>query len=292
MQFASWAGGKQKIPSKFATYVHGKEAAKEIDGKPQQPSDERKTRLGVMLNELLGELFASICRFSGPAGLFSYSLGFLSFPELHVPGKVFPKHQDPQTAIIAKGWPIRIERKPGSRLTAEELFRGHRNAVEPTIRNWIKDIEGDRFVLEAISETEAQSLRQDHLKRLKKGTSRRQSHSKSRNAQRKKNGRAQTVQKTRARDQHIDNNLSSDDHQHVEQDNGDTDHVAYVANLRKMAERRRQKQRHSKKSSRSQPRMHHTKEKRSRCEPDSDDSLDLGSHHRQKRARVSDFEDE
>lgn len=54
-QFALWARDVVKIPVKFSTYIHGKDAAKEIDKKPQQPSDERKTRLGHVLNDLVGK---------------------------------------------------------------------------------------------------------------------------------------------------------------------------------------------------------------------------------------------
>lgn len=54
LEFASWALNKVRVPTKFATYVHGKDVAKEIKEKPAQPSDERSIRLRRVLNDLIG----------------------------------------------------------------------------------------------------------------------------------------------------------------------------------------------------------------------------------------------
>ncbi|EGG00110.1 uncharacterized protein MELLADRAFT_93848 [Melampsora larici-populina 98AG31] len=52
--FAKWATDDMKIPGSLSSYVNGKKAAEVIEGsKVQQPSDERRTRLGRILNELV-----------------------------------------------------------------------------------------------------------------------------------------------------------------------------------------------------------------------------------------------
>ncbi|EGG01336.1 uncharacterized protein MELLADRAFT_92582 [Melampsora larici-populina 98AG31] len=54
IKFADWALKTPKIPSKFTTYIHGQEVAKEIEAKVPQASDERKSRLTHQLNEMFG----------------------------------------------------------------------------------------------------------------------------------------------------------------------------------------------------------------------------------------------
>lgn len=58
IEFAKWARETHHIPDKFANYVHGKEVAQEIETKRAQPSDERRSQLGSVLNKLM-------CRFFG-----------------------------------------------------------------------------------------------------------------------------------------------------------------------------------------------------------------------------------
>lgn len=55
--FAKWAHNDVKVPQTLSSYIHGQSAAKIVEGpsKPQQPSDERKSRLGKQLNGLVGE---------------------------------------------------------------------------------------------------------------------------------------------------------------------------------------------------------------------------------------------
>ncbi|KAH9811113.1 hypothetical protein DFH28DRAFT_1085265 [Melampsora americana] len=85
VSFAEWAEKDAKVPSKFSTYIHGKTVGKEIEGaKGQQPSDERKTRLGHQLNALVDAVYK---------------------------GNIFPKKEDPEGEIKDKGWPIRIVQK-------------------------------------------------------------------------------------------------------------------------------------------------------------------------------------
>ncbi|EGG07268.1 uncharacterized protein MELLADRAFT_85890 [Melampsora larici-populina 98AG31] len=52
--FAQWALNDAQVPSTLRSYVHGISAAKIVEsGKMQQPSDERKSRLGKELNALV-----------------------------------------------------------------------------------------------------------------------------------------------------------------------------------------------------------------------------------------------
>lgn len=54
--FAHWALSEGKVPQTMASYMHGMSAVKAVEAcKPQQPSDERKTRLGRQLNSLAGK---------------------------------------------------------------------------------------------------------------------------------------------------------------------------------------------------------------------------------------------
>ncbi|KAH9823184.1 hypothetical protein DFH28DRAFT_1018066 [Melampsora americana] len=128
--FAKWAETNAKVPSKFATYIHGKTIGKEIEAsKVQQPSDERKTRLSRQLNSLVHAVFE---------------------------GNIFPKVEDPQGEMAERGWPIRIVQKPGSLLSPELLERGHRRAKDSTVQLWLKDIESGHFLIELIPEAERQ----------------------------------------------------------------------------------------------------------------------------------------
>ncbi|KAH9808172.1 hypothetical protein DFH28DRAFT_1088085 [Melampsora americana] len=122
LAFAEWASKAAKVPSKFATYIHGKTVEKEIEGSRfQQPSDERKTRLTRELNSLVDAVYK---------------------------GNIFPKVRDPEGEIERRGWPIRIIQKEGSLLSKDALKTGHRNAKDSTIRLWLKDIENQNFVIE------------------------------------------------------------------------------------------------------------------------------------------------
>ncbi|EGG06955.1 uncharacterized protein MELLADRAFT_86211 [Melampsora larici-populina 98AG31] len=57
--FAKWAHDNVKVPQTLSSYIHGQSAAKIVEGpsKPQQPSDERKSRLGKQLNGLVDAIF-------------------------------------------------------------------------------------------------------------------------------------------------------------------------------------------------------------------------------------------
>ncbi|EGG07683.1 uncharacterized protein MELLADRAFT_71666 [Melampsora larici-populina 98AG31] len=120
--FADWAAKIAKVPSKFATYIHGKTVSKEIEGaKFQQPSDERKTRLTRELNSLVDAVYR---------------------------GNIFPKVPDPEGELELRGWPIRIIQKEGSLLSKDALKAGHRKAKDSTRQLWLKDIENKNFVIE------------------------------------------------------------------------------------------------------------------------------------------------
>ncbi|EGG13014.1 uncharacterized protein MELLADRAFT_87071 [Melampsora larici-populina 98AG31] len=139
--FANWASKDAKVPETLSSYIHGKSAVKKVEGiKVQQPSDKRKTRLGKQLNHLL-DVFRK--------------------------GKTFPKLEDPVDEIKMKGWPIRIVQKEGSLLSEEELKTGHCLAKSSTVKNWLKDIEEKRFVIELIPDSE-QSNRESQCKIKKK----------------------------------------------------------------------------------------------------------------------------
>ncbi|KAH9807711.1 hypothetical protein DFH28DRAFT_1138040 [Melampsora americana] len=141
VSFAKWAETTAKVPSKFATYIHGKTIGKEIEAsKVQQPSDERKTRLTRQLNSLVHAVFA---------------------------GNIFPKVEDPQGEMVERGWPICIVQKPGSLLSPELLQRGHRRAKDSTIQLWLKDIESGHFKIELIPEAERQPNKKKSKKKNK-----------------------------------------------------------------------------------------------------------------------------
>lgn len=121
MPFANWAKNTVKFPGKFCTYVHGKNLAKEIESKPQQPSDERSSRLTALLNELVGEfVFSLIFTLLLKADCFNILLPSL---DKHLPGHIFPKVDDPAGAIKRKGWGICIDHGPGSLVTREQLVK-------------------------------------------------------------------------------------------------------------------------------------------------------------------------
>ncbi|KAH9814914.1 hypothetical protein DFH28DRAFT_894025 [Melampsora americana] len=134
--FAKWALETAKVPVKFSTYVHGQDAAKEIDGKVSQPSDERKSRLGALLNKLAGK------------------------SDAHVPGSKFPKTENPIGVIAARGWPIKIVQKPGSKLKESNLFTGHRKATDAVVKIWLKDIEDGNFTIERTCDQETNNHNQ------------------------------------------------------------------------------------------------------------------------------------
>ncbi|EGG07684.1 uncharacterized protein MELLADRAFT_85569 [Melampsora larici-populina 98AG31] len=144
--FANWASKDQKIPETLASYIHGQSAAKIVEGsesKLQQPSDERKTRLGRELNRLLNAVYKD--------------------------ENVFPKLENPAADILEKGWPIRIVQKPGSQLSEEALNVGHRRAKGLTVKAWLDDIKNGLFVIEHIPDSElANRSKQQQSKKSKK----------------------------------------------------------------------------------------------------------------------------
>ncbi|EGG13215.1 uncharacterized protein MELLADRAFT_86738 [Melampsora larici-populina 98AG31] len=121
IKFANWALKTAKVPTKFQTYIHGQDVAKEIEAKVPQASDERKSRLTHQLNDMFG---------------------------VHVHEKSFPKMPDPIAHIEKRGYPIKIVQKPGSRLSAADLLKGHRKLTDAVIQLWLKDIEDGLFVIE------------------------------------------------------------------------------------------------------------------------------------------------
>ncbi|KAH9821941.1 hypothetical protein DFH28DRAFT_1079104 [Melampsora americana] len=132
--FANWASKDAKVPQTLASYIHGQSAARIVEAsviKSQQPSDERKTRLGRELNRLLNAV--------------------------HKDENVFPKRENPAGDIQDKGWPIRIVQKPGSQLSQEELNLGHRLAKGSTVKIWLDDIKNGLFVIERIPDSELAS---------------------------------------------------------------------------------------------------------------------------------------
>ncbi|KAH9815288.1 hypothetical protein DFH28DRAFT_893311 [Melampsora americana] len=126
--FARWASNNMKIPGKLASYVHGKSTAEEIEcSKLQQPSDERRTKLGRILNDLV---------------------------DAQLPKCIFPKKTDPEGEIKKKGWPIRIVQHAGSLLKKSDLERGHHLVRDAAVKCWLDDIENKRFTIESIPESE------------------------------------------------------------------------------------------------------------------------------------------
>ncbi|KAH9808488.1 hypothetical protein DFH28DRAFT_1069466 [Melampsora americana] len=125
VKFANWALKTHSIPSKFTNYVHGKEVARQIEGKQPQPSDLRKSQLCHQLNKLL---------------------------DVHLPGKSFPKQEDPVGYIQRKNWPVQIVQRSGSLLEEENLFTGHQRATDAVVCAWLNDIENGLFLLESKEE--------------------------------------------------------------------------------------------------------------------------------------------
>ncbi|EGG09702.1 uncharacterized protein MELLADRAFT_95144 [Melampsora larici-populina 98AG31] len=121
IKFADWALKTPKIPSKFTTYIHRQEVAKEIEAIVPQASDEQKSRLTHQLNEMFGA---------------------------HINKTSFPKMPDPIAHIKKRGWPIEVIQKPGSKLSPTDLLKGHRKATNAVIQVWLKDIEDGLFVIE------------------------------------------------------------------------------------------------------------------------------------------------
>ncbi|EGG04912.1 uncharacterized protein MELLADRAFT_88330 [Melampsora larici-populina 98AG31] len=134
VKFAEWALNVKHIPDKFRTYVHGLDAAKEIEGKVPQASDRRKSQLGCMLNALLK-------------------------PYGH---DTFPKLDDPAQRMNRKGWELKIVQKSGSLLKPEELLRGHRGVTDAMVQAWIKDIENGLFLIETKVAEDGKTSQNDH----------------------------------------------------------------------------------------------------------------------------------
>ncbi|EGG06870.1 uncharacterized protein MELLADRAFT_86305 [Melampsora larici-populina 98AG31] len=134
VKFAEWALNVKHIPDKFRTYVHGLDAAKEIEGKVPQASDRRKSQLGRMLNALLK-------------------------PYGH---DTFPKLDDPAQRMNRKGWELKIVQKPGSLLKPEELLRGHRGVADAMVQAWIKDIKNGLFLIETKVAEDGETSQNDH----------------------------------------------------------------------------------------------------------------------------------
>ncbi|EGG12582.1 uncharacterized protein MELLADRAFT_86740 [Melampsora larici-populina 98AG31] len=126
--FSEWANKNLKFSTKFKLYVHGKEVAQEIEKKPPQPVDARRGELTRELNRLMGE---------------------------HMPGKVFPKSDDPASIIRDKGWPIRLVlSRPASSLLPEELESGFRCCDDSQKKRWLSDIKEGHFFIEKIPPSE------------------------------------------------------------------------------------------------------------------------------------------
>ncbi|KAH9818301.1 hypothetical protein DFH28DRAFT_1080790 [Melampsora americana] len=121
-------GGWTQVPQTLASYIHGQSAAKTVKGKkPQQPSDERKTRLVRELNNL-GDAVSK--------------------------GAKFPKVSYQAEEFKDKGLPIHIVQKEGSALSKKELESGHRLAKDSTVKLWLHTIKNGLFVVELIPESE------------------------------------------------------------------------------------------------------------------------------------------
>ncbi|EGF97780.1 uncharacterized protein MELLADRAFT_84465 [Melampsora larici-populina 98AG31] len=131
--FATWASSDDvKVPQTLASYIHGQSAAKKVEGsKPQQPSDERKTRLGRELNILYRALMKE---------------------------GTFPKCEDPEGELKSGNLLIRIVQKPGSNLSKSELEAGHCLARSSTVKSWLRDIKEGYFLLESIPESEREPI--------------------------------------------------------------------------------------------------------------------------------------
>ncbi|EGG03946.1 uncharacterized protein MELLADRAFT_89771 [Melampsora larici-populina 98AG31] len=125
VDFAKWALDKCHVPTKFANYVHGKDAVQEIKKKTPQASNARRSQLTMLLNNLM---------------------------RAHARG--IPKVPDPVSYIQTKRWKVQIVQKPGSSLSSQDLLVGHRKATDSIVKAWIKDIQDKNFVLEALSESE------------------------------------------------------------------------------------------------------------------------------------------
>lgn len=227
------------------------------------------------------------------------------FPAAKIPGKVFPKLQDPETTIKQRGLAIRIERKPGSKLTAKELFTGHRDAREPTITNWLRDIEGGYFVINPVPESELEDYLDDvpcvPAKRTSHGKTKDKKRSMSQHEPKTKKGPASKHRKTHSRrkDPHTDHD-----------DLSQVDHAMYVANLRKLAAKRRRRNRDSKERQNNRVTQTHgqdasdQEDENGLCARSDDEQLHesdseplanfsaSNQRHRHKKARVGRFEDE
>lgn len=120
-----------KLSTKFKYYIHGKAVAQDIEKKVPHPVDARRGELTRELNRLLSQFFQSTStsisdlhrhHLPNPHPLLIINQG------VHMPGKAFPKSDNPYEVIEDKGWPIRlILTRPDSLLLPEELALGFRN---------------------------------------------------------------------------------------------------------------------------------------------------------------------
>ncbi|KAH9809613.1 hypothetical protein DFH28DRAFT_904323 [Melampsora americana] len=137
--FSKWADENMKLSQKFKYYVHGKAVAQEIERKVPQPVDARRAELTRELNKLLGKWYLSL----------------ITIQDVHMPGKAFPKSNNPLEVIADKGWPIRvILKRPDSQLLPEELALGFRNCEDSQKKKWLSDIRNGHFTIEKIPASE------------------------------------------------------------------------------------------------------------------------------------------
>ncbi|EGF98961.1 uncharacterized protein MELLADRAFT_95018 [Melampsora larici-populina 98AG31] len=136
--FAKWAHDDVKVPQTLSSYIHGQSAAKIVKGpsKPQQPSDERKSRLGKQLNGLVDVIFR---------------------------GHKFPKCGFPEEEMKERGLSVRLVQKEGSLLSKEELDAGHHRAKGPTIKSWLEDIKNGVFLVERVERTSESGMNKESV---------------------------------------------------------------------------------------------------------------------------------
>ncbi|EGG01744.1 uncharacterized protein MELLADRAFT_91920 [Melampsora larici-populina 98AG31] len=156
--FANWSSKEAKVPQTLSSYIHGKSAVQTVEGsKVQQPSDERRTRLGRILNKLV-ECYPLVT------------------DDVYKGGK-FPKSDDPEGELKKRALPIRVVQKAGSVMSKEELEVGHRKIKDATVKSWLKDIENGNFVIERIPHSETTNSNSCQQRSSEKSTKRKQSSS-------------------------------------------------------------------------------------------------------------------
>lgn len=67
-----------------------------------------------------------------------------------MPGKVFPKTDDPVNVILEKRWPVRLRQRPESSLSPKELKLGFRLCDDALKKKWLSDIQRGYFYVEKI----------------------------------------------------------------------------------------------------------------------------------------------